>query len=278
MPVTNLASNRIFGNRRNDLLLFSAKISVAFSSSGRFDVVGRTVLPQPRRKQRHHQRQGISHHPSSTPGEELRHWLITEGSGRKPIASKDISPEEEQKDASVATIWRVCFSDAKGFFPMVFQMLLECFLLSPTNDEALRPDVELCWLHRCWSWLWGIWPFCWDKATVAWQHLDMQISILGRLAECLKWSPIVSFKIGVKHILFHRISTFTWSSSFVLCLFWCHGAGELSVEHHLKVFSVGPGPRWWPGWKSFRPTGGQIPWGVSQNYGKPPETHTISWP
>ena len=277
MPVTNLASNRIFGNRRNDLLLFSAKISVAFSSSGRFDVVGRTVLPQPRRKQRHHQRQGISHHPSSTPGEELRHWLITEGSGRKPIASKDISPEEKGK-MQVLQPLGVCFSDAKGFSQWFFRCFWSvfCYLqqtMKHWGQTSNCADYTVAGLG------FGAFdPFVGTKATVAWQHLDMQISILGRLAECLKWSPIVSFKIGVKHILFHRISTFTWSSSFVLCLFWCHGAGELSVEHHLKVFSVGPGPRWWPGWKSFRPTGGQIPWGVSQNYGKPPETHTISWP
>ena len=142
MPVTNLASNRIFGNRRNDLLLFSAKISVAFSSSGRFDVVGRTVLPQPRRKQRHHQRQGISHHPSSTPGEELRHWLITEGSGRKPIASKDISPEEKGK-MQVLQPLGVCFSDAKGFSQWFFRCFWSVFVISNKrwSTEARRRIV-----------------------------------------------------------------------------------------------------------------------------------------
>lgn len=152
---------------------------------------------------------------------------------------------------------------------MVFQMPLECFLLSPTNDEALRPDVELCWLHRCWSWLWGIWPFCWDKATVAWQHLEMQISILGRLAEGLKWSPILLKSV--------------WSTYYFIVFLHSHdlvhlfyafsdvaGQGSCLLNTTLKVFSVGPGPRWWPGWKSFRPTDGQIPWGVSQNYGNPP--------
>lgn len=144
MPVTNLASNRIFGNRRNDLLLFSAKISVAFSSSGRFDVVGRTVLPQPRRKQRHHQRQEISHHPSSTPGEELRHRLTDPKVAEENQLHPKTFLRKRKERCKCCNHWDCLFFRCKRVFPNGFSDAFGVFFVISNkrwSTEARRRIV-----------------------------------------------------------------------------------------------------------------------------------------
>ena len=118
--------------------------------------------------------------------------------------------------------WRV--------FPIFFRLRSVTFVF---NDEVLRPDVELCWLHRCWSWLWGIWRFCWDKATVTWQHLDMPLSILGRLAFQMK-----SDNFFLTSVEAHILYTFTWSSSFFFFKIWSL-RGSCLLNTTLKVFLLG---------------------------------------